>query len=212
MRLRLHFAKTEPMRYVGHLDLHRAWERTFRRASLPVKFSEGFTPRPRFHLAAALPLGCTSRHELADVWLERPMPLEEVEARLRRALPPGLELLRVEEVPLRAPALQNRVRAAEYEARFLEPVPDLEARVRRFLARERILRERRGKTYDLRPLVEALEPRPGRETEPARLWMRLKALPGATGRPDEVLDALGIPWEIARVERIRLVLEGEGGE
>ena len=80
------------------------------------------------------------------------------------------------------------------------------------MARERILRERRGKTYDLRPLVEALEPRPGRETEPARLWMRLKALPGATGRPDEVLDALGIPWEIARVERIRLVLEGEGGE
>ncbi len=207
-RYRLTFAKTEPMRYTGHLDVQRAWERTFRRAALPVKYSEGFTPRPRFHLAAALPLGCTSRYELADVWLERPLPVEEVETRLREVLPPGLELRKVEAVTEKAPALQNLVVASEYEAHFLEPVPDLEARVARFLSQNRMLRERRGKTYDLRPLVEALEVRRGADGK-SRLWMRLTARPGATGRPDEVLDTLGIPWEIAWVERVALLL-GEG--
>ncbi len=207
LRLRLHFAKTEPMRYTGHLDVQRAWERTFRRAALPVKYSEGFTPHPRFHLAAALPLGCTSRYELADVWLERPLPIEEVEKRLREALPPGLVLHRVEEVPEKAPALQNLVRAAEYEVRFLEPIPDLEARVRDFLARKHVPRERRGKTYDLRPLVEALEVRQDASSGDKYLWMRLTSLPGATGRPDEVLDALSIPWEISRVERVALLLD-----
>lgn len=207
MRLRLHFAKTEPMRFTGHLDVQRAWERTFRRALLPVKYSEGFTPRPRFHLAAALPLGCTSRHELADVWLERPMDLQEVESRLRAALPPGLELLRVEEVPREEPALQNQVQAAEYLVRFLEPVPDLERRVQHLLAQKHISRQRKEKSYDLRPLIQVMEVRTEPDTGAQLLWMRLSALPGATGRPDAVLDALGIPWEIARVERLRLLLK-----
>ncbi len=206
-RLRLHFAKTEPMRFTGHLDVQRAWERTFRRALLPVKYSEGFTPRPRFHLASALPLGCTSRHELADVWLEQPMDPQDVEARLRPVMPPGLELLRVEAVPEDQPALQNQVRAAEYRVTFLDPIPDLEDRVRAFLAREQVIRTRRDKRYDLRPLVEALEVRTDPETREPELWMRLSALPGATGRPDEVLDELGIPWESVRVERLRLILE-----
>ncbi len=205
MRVRLHYAKTEPMRFTGHLDEQRTWERTFRRAMLPVKYSEGYTPRPRFHLAAALPLGCTGRHELADVWLEQPMPLEEIEARLRAVLPPGLALHKVEEVPEKAPALQNLVQAAEYEVRFLDPIPDLAERVARFLAQEHVLRERRGKTYDLRPLVQALEVREV-QGQPV-LWMRLAARPGATGRPDEVLDALGIPLEVARPERVRLIME-----
>lgn len=205
MRVRLHFAKTEPMRFTGHLDVQRAWERTFRRARLPVKYSQGFTPRPRFHLAAALPLGCTSRHELADVWLEQPMPLEDIETRLREALPPGLELLAVEAVPDDEPALQTRIQAVEYEVTFLEPVPDLEARVMALLAAAHLPRERQGKVYDLRPLVEALEVR-STPSGPV-LWMRLTARPGATGRPDDVLNALGIPLEIARVTRTAIHLD-----
>ena len=60
MRIRVTFAKTEPMRFTSHLDLFRAWERTFRRAGLPILFSQGYNPRPRMQLAAALPLGFTS--------------------------------------------------------------------------------------------------------------------------------------------------------
>ena len=59
------------MRFTGHLDLHRAWERTFRRAGLPLAYSQGFNPHPRLNLASALPLGFTSEGEVIDVWLEQ---------------------------------------------------------------------------------------------------------------------------------------------
>lgn len=78
MRLRLTFAKTDAMRFTGNLDLHRTWERTIRRAGLPLAYSQGFHPQPRLNLASALPLGFTSQFEMVDVWLENEMPLEQI--------------------------------------------------------------------------------------------------------------------------------------
>ena len=69
MRLRVTFAKTEPMRFTSHLDLYRAWERMLRRAGFPLVFSQGYNPRPRLQLATPLPLGITSRFEIIDFWL-----------------------------------------------------------------------------------------------------------------------------------------------
>jgi hypothetical protein len=78
---------------------------------------------------------------------------------------------------------------------------------------ESILRERRGKTYDLRPLLEELSILESdselseQERAPAiqRIHMRLAAREGATGRPEEVLDMLGIAFEGTRIERTRLI-------
>ena len=63
-----------------------------------------------------------------------------------------------------------------------------------------IIRERRGKTYDLHPLIEELSI-PGN----GKIFMRLSAREGATGRPEEVLDVLGIAFEGTRIERTRLI-------
>ena len=68
-RLRLEFAKTGPTRFIGHLDLAKALERSLNRAQIPLAYTQGYNPRPRMQLAAALPLGFTSECELADVWL-----------------------------------------------------------------------------------------------------------------------------------------------
>jgi hypothetical protein len=66
-----------------------------------------------------------------------------------------------------------------------------------------LLRERRGKAYDLRPLIENLEVVSGN-----KIFMRLTAREAATGRPEEVLDALGIAIENTRVERVNLIFQG----
>ena len=55
-RIRVTFGKGQQLKYISHLDLARTWERVFRRARLPVAYSQGFNPRPRFQLAAALPV------------------------------------------------------------------------------------------------------------------------------------------------------------
>lgn len=205
VRIRVRFAKTEHMRYTGHLDLHHTWERTFRRASLPLVYSQGFNPRPKLHLASALPLGFTSEAEVLDAWLEEEVPLHELSIALREAAPPGIQIQEVASVPLRAPTLQTLVDAADFEITFLEPVPDLVRQVENLLTAESLPRRRRGKDYDLRPLILDAQILDRDEEGRQRLWVRLAAREGATGRPEEVVTATGEVPEHVRVHRIGLI-------
>ena len=228
MRLRITFSKTGSLRYTGHLDLQTVWERTARRAGLPLAYTQGFHPGPRIQIASALPLGFAGYAEIVDIWLKdseraptgvapTPAPVQgDHEGRpyvdmLQPAAPPGLTILSVEQVDEKGPALQTQVASAEYLVTLLEPAsaPDLDQRIRQLLATASLLRERRGKPYDLRPLIEelALTPVPSPEGGGEKISMRLSAREAATGRPEEVLDVLGIPFETTRVERLRLVLK-----
>lgn len=205
-RLRIHYARGREMRYVGNLDLQLVWERTFRRAGVPIAFSQGFSPRPRFHIGAALPLGFTSTCELLDVWLTEPEDPADFSAQVQASAPPGLLLQYVEEVGLRDPALQVRIQAAGYRALPGEPIPhdDLNARVTQLLEQPALPRVWREKPYDLRPRILSLALEPAQEG--ACLSMTLSAAEGATGRPEEVLAALGLDPALARVERTYLHL------
>ena len=92
---------------------------------------------------------------------------------------------------------------------------DLNEKIASIMASESVPRERRGKKYDLRPLIEALTSIPLPEGalykddkgQGVRVFMRLTAREGATGRPEEVLDALGIPLEDTRIERTKLIFQ-----
>jgi len=204
-RLRITFAKTAAMQYTGHLDLHKTWERTLRRARLPLAYSEGFNPHPKIQLGAALPLGFTSDCELVDVWLETPQELGAARAALEAAAPPGLRLGEMREVPERDPALQTQIVAAEYRV-TLPPTVEaaaLDERVSALLAAPEIRRTRREKDYDLRPLIESLAHTASDEGGHT-LVMRLAAREGATGRPEEVVEALGWPATSAAYHRQQL--------
>ena len=205
MRIRITFTKQGALRYTGHLDLHRLWERAMRRAELPIAYSQGFHPQPKMSLAAALPLGFSSLCEMLDVRLNEEIPVEEIRLRLKDNLSTDIQVTNVESVDERAPALQTQVLSAEYHVQLTEPVDgsDLKRRVEELIQSESLPRERRGKFYDLRPLVEVLTV----DTETSTLQMKLTAREGATGRPDEVLTALGIEPEYARVERTRLIFQ-----
>ncbi len=210
MRLRITYAKTGAMRYTGHLDLHRVWERTVRRAGLPLAYTQGFHPGPRLSIASALPLGFVGRAEVMDIWLNEekiqgdPTGLSYRDL-LQASAPAGLVLLSVDPVDDRLPALQTQVTAAEYEVTLLEPASGsaLDRKVADLLATVSLPRERRGKPYDLRPLVFSLECRD------YGLHMVLSARDGATGRPEEVLDVLGVPADEAHIERVRLILKSD---
>lgn len=210
-RYRISFSKNGPFRFTSHLDLHRAWERTFRRADLPLVYSEGFNPRPKIQLSPALPLGFTSTCELVDVWLESRHSSEDLLKELRNASPPGLEVQDVQSVLDDEPALQNQVVAARYDVRF-DFAPDretLRAAVDELMAQDSLPRERRGKLYDLRPLIESLIVPPDEESE-CRLRMQLSAREGATGRPEEVLRALNLDPHQVHIRRTQLIFESEG--
>lgn len=209
-RYRISFSKLGPLRFTSHLDLQRAWERTFRRAQLPILFSKGFNPRPKLQLSPALPLGFTSSCELVDVWIQEGVPIEGLRVKLQNAAPPGLMVHDVQKVLESEPALQNQIRAVTYEVRLdTETAPDaLQQAVKQLLARASAPRERRGKRYDLRPLIEALEV--VRDDDPqSQLCMQLAAREGATGRPDEVLLELGFNPDRAHIHRSEFIFDGE---
>jgi radical SAM-linked protein len=203
-RLRIIFSKTEAMRYTSHLDLHRTWERTIRRANLPLAYSQGYNPHPRINLASALPLGFTSDCEIVDIWLEEDRPLEKITSALDRAAPPGVKLQVVRKVDLRAPTLQTILISSDYTITFLDLFPELDRELADLLKAETLERERRGKHYDLRPLILAAERLSDDDQSHARLQIRLSAMEGATGRPEEVIEALGALPTHCRVHRTAL--------
>lgn len=208
MRTRITFTKEGALRYTGHLDLHRLWERAMRRADLPLSYSQGFHPQPKISLASALPLGFSSIGEVLDVRFNEEITEQDIVSRLTDSLPKDIRILKVETVDERAPALQTQVLSADYAVTLTEPIDseELQRKIGEILSAEKLTRERRGKFYDLRPLIEDLRlglPQAGRQT----LKMRLSAREGATGRPEEVLISLGVEPETARVERLGLVIQ-----
>ena len=210
-RLRLEYTKGEPLRYASHLDMMRVWERAFRRAGLPIAHTQGFNPRPRIGMVCPLPTGVTSRAELLDVFLTEELDAGEVLRKLNGTLPAGVDVLSVHEVSLGLPALMALTAVVEYQSRvrWSGTSESLEAMLQEWMAQQSVLRERTRKdrkdTYDLRPLVESLW-LVGRLGEEWVLGMRLRSGPNGTGRPDEMLKALGL-WEDARgVERSALLL------
>jgi hypothetical protein len=111
----------------------------------------------------------------------------------------------VQEVYATVPALQTQVQGAEYLATVAvgEDGSQLEERITSLLGSFQLPRERRGKGYDLRPLIEEL----WLETQEAGhsvLGMRLRAGERGTGRPDEVLDELGLADQVKSITRTRL--------
>lgn len=209
MRVRIIFSKRGWLIYSSHLDLMRVWERTLRRAGLPLAYSGGYNPRPKIQLARALPLGHVGEQEILDVWLEGPVPLDELARRLEPVLPDGLGMSEVRQIDEKAPAMQTKVVGTVYRVTVGTDaaVDEIQGRIEDVLSAEKLIHERRGKRYNLRPLIEGLHTTYGdREKGWVELRMQLSARPGATARPEAVLDVLDMADAFARYYRERIVL------
>jgi radical SAM-linked protein len=204
-RLRITFAKGEEVKYISHLDMMRLWERALRRAQAPLLYSKGYNPRPKISIAAPLAVGFTGQREVMDLILERPITPADLATSVRKQLPSGITLVEVEEVYAALPSLQSQVRSAEYrvvvEAR--ETQEKIEERLAVLWNSAHLPRERRGRKYDLRPLIEKLWLEVKREEEYV-LGMRLRIDEQGTGRPDEVVTELGLAEAVKAIERIQL--------
>jgi radical SAM-linked protein len=227
-RLRILYSKGEAIQFISHQDEFRMWERTLRRADLPLVYKLGFNPQPMIQFAAPLGVGMTGVREYLDVTLAPPVDVAEVKQRLRAALPVAVGLHAVEEIPLKAEALATSLFGADYTV-LLDVTPEeltpeeVQARIDDFWAKTEIWRERERKgeryTYNLRPLVFELAILPSHLSAPfaatapsaITLFVRVQQRNGATGRPDEVVAALGLDDYPRLLQRDRLYF-GENPE
>ena len=213
-RLRLVYEKGEPVKFIAHQDEFRLWERTLRRADLPLLYKQGFNPQPHIVFASPLGVGITGTNEPIDIVLSPPVPLDEVRARIAAKLPPGVTLHSITEVALYAPALQGLLIGADYTILIYAEIDELssaviDAAIANLLAQTEIWRERQRKgeqySYNLRPLIFELQNLGYDATnEEHRIFLRVQQRAGATGRPDEAVAALGLDNHARTLRRDRL--------
>lgn len=94
-RINFVFTKLGMMKYISHLDLMRLLTRAMRRAMLPLKLSEGFSPHPKLSLKRALKLGLESEHEEGSIILTLPTSPDEFKSKLQMQLPEGIKIKNV---------------------------------------------------------------------------------------------------------------------
>ena len=212
--LRLIYEKGESVKFIAHQDEFRVWERTLRRADLPLLYKKGFNPQPHIVFASPLGVGITGTNEPIDIVLSPPVPLDEVRARITAKLPPGIHIHSITELPLYAPALQGLLIGSDYTILlYTEPgelaSAAIDAAIANVLAQSEIWRERERKgeryTYNLRPLIFELQNLGYNAVkEEHRIFLRVQQRAGATGRPDEVVAALGLDDHARTLRRDRL--------
>jgi len=209
-RLRLKFGRGPQLKFLSHLDLMRLWERVFRRASVELTYSEGFSPHPRISLAAPLAVGVTSKAELMDVFLSRGTTPGNFVQKVAPQLPDGISIIDIQPVSLEAPSLQSRLRFAEYlvEVEGQPGIEDIESSIKVLLALDTLpwhhTRDTGERFYDLRPLLDDLW-MAGRKDEVYTIGMRLRCDSSGSGRPEQVIKALGFGGTPASIERTKLI-------
>ena len=210
MRLRIRYSKKGKVRFISHRDVARIWERALRRVGVSVAYSQGFSPRPKLSFGLALSTGHESEAEFLDLELSdedgdwTAVRGEDLVARLRAALPVGLDVVAIAPVE-KGDSLQQAVTSCTWAIEVDDVDREyMDAWVAGVLSREEIVveRERKGKPVveDLRPHVLALDVTGTTETG-IRLSADLGTQPRAL-RPTELLAAVDPPLTARSVCRM----------
>ena len=210
-RIRITFEKTGSMRYTSHLDMQKVWIRALLRAKLPLAYTQGFHPTPKVAYAWPLPLGWGTEGELMDIWLDDPEGKEaEAESFIRdvnNSMPAGLRILSIEKLPYSDPALTIVIQSAVYLIIFPDNrnAEDLKEKMTELISQETIERERRGKIYDMKPLIEDWLCGTDDNGE-VFMKVQMAARDSAMGRPDELAAALGFDPFAVNITRLKYIL------
>lgn len=161
MKTMVKFARTGSLCYVSHLDLMRCVQRTFRRAALPLAYSQGFNPHPILSFAQALSVGMETRGDYLEVGFTEPVEPKRVIEALNTHAPAGFTALAARSMEEGEKSPMARIVAAQYA---LHPsAPDAEAfaqGVERLLQQTEYIYEKRTKSgtkqQDMRPLIHSI--------------------------------------------------------
>jgi radical SAM-linked protein len=180
-KFRIRFSKTGDMRYLSHNELFTSIFRALKRANIPIAYSEGFHPRPKFSFGPALPSGVEGLSEFFEIELMAYLKPDDFLNMANAKLPDGLKLLAAVPVSKQEKSLSNLFSRYEYEATIDNSLIN---NVKSFMDLEHYEVSREKKTVDIRPMVESARIEEGKlhivlaDTEKAnvRLYEALEAL------------------------------------
>lgn len=226
MILRVKFNKKNYLKYIGHLDLLRLFQRTFRRAGIPVKYSQGFNPHPKFSIANPLSLGIESEGEYMDIELEDKVDIDDFTQKMNQVLPKDIRILRAI-YPKENKSISSELSWALYgvtlEIEEDLSIEDIQERLDNWLARGGIIISRlrkQGKRRvmreeDIAPLIGGIDVRDKTGSE-VTLEVLMRVGEDGNLRPFDFIDALKasdiIKLDKDSVSLIRKALYKEDGD
>lgn len=167
MKLRIKYTKTGNLRFIGHLDVMRFFQKAIRRAKLDVAYSKGFSPHQIISFAAPMPLGMTSEGEYFDGEFEAVSSAEDMKNRLNATMPPEIQVKDIVMLPDDAKPSMAIVSASDYYIYINEEADNREALNKLlkclygFMGQDEILRLKKTKSSeamaDIKPLIYKLE-------------------------------------------------------
>lgn len=198
VKIQYQFKRSIPLRFLSHLDQQRLFQRAFRRANIPVAYSQGFNPHPRMSFALAMSVGLTSDSEYGEVIVSTDIDVETFICRMNQALPNGLEIIAAKICGEGVGSLSASLSKSDYRIRVkVIPGTDLVAlseAIESFLALPQILIQKRNKKgkfveKDIRPFIESISVFADAEIDHVNVKMTLIYIEQQCVKPEQVLES-----------------------
>ena len=191
MKKRVYFDKFGEMKFISHLDLLRFFDRLLKKSQIPVKYSQGFHPRPKMSFGSPISLGTEAYNELMDFELETPMSNEEVFDRLNSSNVVGFRVNKVEDVIGKA-SIMEEYTIMVYE---IESEEEIIRKLETLLNQEEIVevKEKKGKvtTRNLKERIKSFR----REGDMIEMEI-------INTSPNSYLDLAGIEQQDVKIKRL----------
>ena len=138
MKIRIKFRKWGVMKFIGHLDMMRYFQKAVRRANIDIKYSEGYSPHQIMSFAAPLGVGITSDGEYFDIEVESTRSSKESIEAFNATMVDGVEVVSYVKLPDHAKTAMSIVAAADYQLSYKEgyEIPYNTAKWREVIMRE----------------------------------------------------------------------------
>lgn len=196
MKIRIKFRKYGIMKFIGHLDLMRYFQKAMRRADIDICYSSGFSPHMIMSFASPLGVGLTSDGEYLDIEIGNELSSQAAVQRLNAVMTEGVEVLSFRRIPEdKASNAMSLVAAADYEVRFRDPsiLPENPEKLwEAFLGQAAVTVVKKTKKgereLDLKPLIYQAEWRRGEDGAPC-VFLRLSSGSADNVKPELVLEA-----------------------
>lgn len=218
MKIRIKYTKTGVLKYIGHLDMMRYFQKLLRRSCMDIGFTQGYSPHPEISIALPLGIGVTSEAEYMDVTVNSCGHSAEMIELLNKDQVEGVRVLSFRQVPDgRRSNCMAIVSAARYQATFSDSMKAeissrklvIEERLQDMLAQSSIIIRKKTKRSDgdadIRPLVYEAQS----VASLSSIELLLAAGSANSLNPDTFMRAFaehcgiepqGISWHIHRLE------------
>lgn len=168
VRYLIKFSKGSEIKFVSHLDIMRTIQRTFKRASLPVDYSQGFNPHMKLSIAQPLSVGMYSLGDYMDIEFKESVKEEDIEKRFNENSTENLKLLKAIEIKelydkngRKIPQAMAAIDAADYRIKIkYNDTDNLNDKINNILSLKEwniIKKSKKGdKEVNIKPLVKEI--------------------------------------------------------